>query len=68
MVVGVTEGYEKTLEISGVGYRAAKSGDKLILNLGFSKPCEIVPPKGIEIDVPAPNQVIVCLLYTSRCV
>ena len=59
MVVGVTEGYEKTREISGVGYRAAKSGDKLILNLGFSKPCEIVPPKGIEIDVPAPNQVIV---------
>ena len=44
---------------SGVGYRASKSGDKVVLNLGFSKPCEISPPKGIEIDVPAPTQVIV---------
>ncbi len=45
--------------MSGVGYRASKSGDKVVLNLGFSKPCEIVPPKGVEIDVPAPTQVIV---------
>ncbi|MGI6627169.1 MAG: 50S ribosomal protein L6 [Bacillota bacterium] len=59
MVVGVTQGYEKALEMSGVGYRASKSGDKVVLNLGFSKPCEISPPKGIEIDVPAPTQVIV---------
>ncbi|MGI6163550.1 MAG: 50S ribosomal protein L6 [Bacillota bacterium] len=59
MVVGVTQGYEKALEMSGVGYRASKSGDKVVLNLGFSKPCEIVPPKGVEIDVPAPTQVIV---------
>ncbi|HHY12834.1 MAG TPA: 50S ribosomal protein L6 [Firmicutes bacterium] len=59
MVIGVTQGYEKGLEMSGVGYRASKSGDKVILNLGFSKPCEIVPPKGIEIEVPAPTRVIV---------
>ncbi len=59
MVVGVTQGYEKALEMSGVGYRASKSGDKVVLNLGFCKPCEIVPPKGVEVDVPAPTQVIV---------
>lgn len=59
MVIGVTQGYEKTLELSGVGYRAQMSGNKLILNLGFSKPCEIVPPEGIEIEVPQPNRVIV---------
>lgn len=59
MVIGVTQGYEKTLELSGVGYRAQMSGNKLILNLGFSKPCEIVPPEGIEIEAPQPNRVIV---------
>src|SRR5690606_8546062 len=59
MVIGVTQGYEKTLELSGVGYRAQMSGNKLILNLGFSKPCEIVPPEGIEIEVRQPNRVIV---------
>ncbi len=59
MVIGVTQGYEKSLEMSGVGYRASKSGNKVILNLGFSKPCEIVPPKGIEIEVPVPTKVIV---------
>ncbi|MEX0973742.1 MAG: 50S ribosomal protein L6 [Bacillota bacterium] len=51
MVQGVTEGYEKTLEISGMGYRATKAGDKLVLNLGFIRPAEIVPPKGVTIDV-----------------
>lgn len=59
MVVGVTDGYQKTLEMSGVGYRASLTGDKLILNLGFAKPCEIVPPKDIEIEVPSPTSVIV---------
>ncbi|HHX10025.1 MAG TPA: 50S ribosomal protein L6 [Firmicutes bacterium] len=59
MVVGVTQGCEKTLEMSGVGYRASMSGNKLVLNLGFSKPCEIVPPEGIEIEVPQPNRVVV---------
>jgi large subunit ribosomal protein L6 len=59
MVIGVTDGYQKTLEMSGVGYRASKTGDKLILNLGFAKPCEIVPPKDIEIEVPSPTSVII---------
>lgn len=49
MVVGVNEGYEKKLEIKGVGYRAAVSGNKLILNLGFSHPVEYEIPAGIEI-------------------
>jgi len=59
MVNGVTKGFSKTLEIHGVGYRAAKSGSKLALSLGFSHPVEIEPPKGISIDVPAPNKIIV---------
>src|SRR3546814_14825142 len=46
MVVGVTEGYEKKLEVNGVGYRAAKSGKKLTLNLGYSHPVEMTDPEG----------------------
>lgn len=57
MVHGVTEGYEKTLEISGMGYRATKAGEKVVLNLGFIKPVEIVPPKGIEIVVNGPASI-----------
>ena len=48
MIVGVTEGYEKTLEVNGVGYRAAKSGKKLTLNLGYSHPVEMEDPEGLE--------------------
>jgi large subunit ribosomal protein L6 len=59
MVQGVTEGYQKTLEISGMGYRATKTGDKLVLNLGFIKPVEIVPPKGVTIEVPTNTSFIV---------
>jgi large subunit ribosomal protein L6 len=59
MVVGVSQGFSKTLEIAGVGYRAAKSGQKLALTLGFSHPLEVEPPKGITIDVPAPNKIVV---------
>ncbi|MBO8136870.1 MAG: 50S ribosomal protein L6 [Desulfotomaculum sp.] len=59
MVEGVTKGYEKTLELVGVGYRAQKQGSKLVLNVGYSHPVEIEPPKGIEIEVPANNKVIV---------
>src|SRR3990172_8651225 len=44
MVAGVSQGFQKTLELSGVGYRAAKVGDKLVLQLGFSRPAEVVPP------------------------
>lgn len=59
MVVGVTEGFSKTLEINGVGYRAQKQGNKLILTLGYSHPVEMTEPAGITIDVPAQNQIIV---------
>ncbi|MGI6091780.1 MAG: 50S ribosomal protein L6 [Veillonellaceae bacterium] len=59
MVVGVTEGFKKTLEIVGVGYRAAKQGTKLGLTLGFSHPVEVVPPAGVTIDVPAPNKIVI---------
>ena len=48
MVVGVTEGYTKTLELNGVGYRASKSGDTLTLNLGYSHPVEMEDPEGVE--------------------
>ena len=51
MVVGVTEGYAKVLEISGVGYRATKQGNNLQLNVGYSHPVEIVPRSGIEFEV-----------------
>lgn len=47
MVVGVTKGYEKVLEVNGVGYRAAKQGNKLVLSLGYSHPVEMVDPEGI---------------------
>lgn len=59
MVIGVTEGFSKALEINGVGYRAQKQGNKLLLTLGFSHPVELVEPAGITIDVPAQNQIIV---------
>ncbi|CCJ33296.1 MULTISPECIES: 50S ribosomal protein L6 [Caloramator] len=59
MVVGVTEGYQKTLELVGVGYRAAKQGKKLVLTVGYSHPVEIDAVEGIEFDVPAANQIVV---------
>ncbi len=59
MIVGVTEGYTKTLDIVGTGYRAAKQGNKLVLTLGFSHPVEMEDPKGIEVEVPAPNKILV---------
>jgi len=59
MVIGVTDGYEKRLEIVGVGYRAAKKGDDLELALGFSHPVAFPAPAGIEFDVPAPNRITV---------
>jgi ribosomal protein L6, bacterial type len=59
MVTGVTEGFQKSLEIRGVGYRAAMQGSKLVLSLGYSHPVEIEPPAGIEIEVPRPTQIIV---------
>jgi len=59
MVTGVTDGYRKPLEITGVGYRAAKVGDKLQLNLGYSHPIEIVPPDGISFEVENPVRLAV---------
>ncbi|MDI6601287.1 MAG: 50S ribosomal protein L6 [Thermoanaerobacteraceae bacterium] len=59
MVEGVTKGYEKSLEIVGVGYRASKQGKKLILNLGYSHPIEIEEEPGIEIAVEGNNKIIV---------
>ncbi len=58
MVVGVTDGYEKKLEVNGVGYRAAKSGKKLTLTLGYSHPVELEDPEGIETVVDG-NAIIV---------
>ena len=59
MVTGVTEGFQKELEINGVGYRAQMQGKKLVLSLGYSHPVEMDEVKGIEIEVPAPNKIIV---------
>ena len=59
MVVGVTEGFSKTLEISGVGYRASKEGKNLVLNVGYSHPVNIPDTDDITTEVPNPNQIIV---------
>jgi large subunit ribosomal protein L6 len=59
MVIGVTEGYVKTLEIQGVGYRAALKGRDLELALGYSHPVSIKAPDGIDFEVPQPTRVIV---------
>jgi large subunit ribosomal protein L6 len=59
MVEGVTKGYEKRLEIQGVGYRAALKGAELELQVGFSHPVTMAPPPGIEFEVPAPNRIVV---------
>ena len=59
MVVGVTEGFKKELEINGVGYRAAKQGKKLVMNLGYSHQVEMEEIEGITIDVPDQNKIII---------
>lgn len=59
MVIGVTQGYEKVLEINGVGYRAAKSGKKLTLTLGYSHPVEMMDPEGIETVLEGQNKITV---------
>ena len=59
MVIGVTDGYAKTLEIQGVGYRAQKRGSDLELALGFSHPVPIKAPDGIEFEVPQPTRIVV---------
>lgn len=59
MVIGVTQGFEKALEINGIGYKAQKQGNKLILTLGYSHPVEVEEVEGITIDVPSQNSIIV---------
>ena len=59
LIIGVTEGYEKRLEVNGVGYRAAKQGKKLTLSLGYSHPVEMEDPDGIEVTVDGQNIIIV---------
>ncbi|MEG1861940.1 MAG: 50S ribosomal protein L6 [Oscillospiraceae bacterium] len=59
MVTGVTDGFKRELQINGVGYRAQKQGNKLIMNLGYSHLVEMEEIDGISIDVPQPNQIII---------
>ena len=59
MVVGVSEGFKKELEINGVGYRAAKEGNELVMNLGYSHPVKVAEIDGITIDVPGPNKIVI---------
>ncbi len=59
MVDGVTNGFSKNLELVGVGYRAAKQGENLVLNVGYSQPVHFVPREGIEIEVTAPTKISV---------
>ena len=59
MVVGVEKGFSKELEVNGVGYRASKEGNKLVLNVGYSHPVTMEEPDGITVEVPAPNKIVV---------
>ena len=59
MIVGVTEGYKKELDVNGVGYRVAKEGNKLVMNLGFSHQVIMEERDGISIEVPGPNKIII---------
>ena len=59
MIIGVTEGYKKELDVNGVGYRVAKEGNKLVMNLGFSHQVIMEEKEGISIEVPNPNKIII---------
>ena len=59
MVIGVTEGYKKELDVNGVGYRVAKEGKKLNMNIGYSHPVIVEEIDGITIDVPSPNKIVI---------
>lgn len=59
MVIGVTDGFTRELEINGVGYRGQMQGNKMVLSLGYSHPVEFTPEEGITIEMPAPNKIIV---------
>lgn len=66
MVSGVTEGFTRNLELVGVGYRASKSGEKLVLNVGFSHPVEITPEPGITFEVPSNTKITVSGINKER--
>ena len=66
MVKGVTEGFEKKLELVGVGYRAAKNGDNLVLTVGYSHPVELSPGEGLNVEVPAPNRITISGISKER--
>ena len=59
MVVGVSDGFSKTLQISGVGYKASVSGNKLVMNLGFSHPVEVEIPEGLHVTTPSATDVVI---------
>ena len=59
MVVGVSEGFKKTLEVNGVGYRATKEGKNLVLNIGYSHQVIVPETEDIQIEVPGPNQIVI---------
>lgn len=59
MVTGVSKGFERSLELVGVGYRAQLQGNKLVLNVGYSHPVEFTPEEGVEVEVPANTKIIV---------
>jgi large subunit ribosomal protein L6 len=59
MVMGVTKGYEKKLEVVGVGWNAAAQGTKVVLNIGYNKPVTIEMPKGVQVGTPNPNNIVI---------
>ncbi len=66
MIEGVHNGYKKELEIVGIGYRAQMQGNKLVLNVGYSHPVEIVPEEGVKIETPSATQVVVSGIDKER--
>ena len=59
MVVGVTEGYKKSLKVNGVGWKVAKQGAKVVLNVGFSHPVDFAEPAGVKLECPSANEIVV---------
>ena len=59
MVVGVTEGYKKSLKVNGVGWKVAKQGSKVVLNVGYSHPVEFAEPAGVKLECPSANDIVV---------
>ena len=66
MIVGVNEAYSKTLEIEGIGYRAALQGGKLVMNFGYSHQIEYVPEEGVKVEVPNANTIVVSGIDKQR--